>query len=273
MGSSFDIDSQYDLSGDDIRFYKENGYIKLKNVFDPDLLTFYREEITKQVQKLNTLTTPMDQRTTYEKAFLQIMNIWRKSEVVKSFVMGRRLARMATELMGTKGVRLYHDQALYKEAGGGITPWHADQYYWPMESNHTITAWVPLQDTPLEMGPLAFAPGSFKIETGRDVEISEESEAKIKHNLKNYPVQVSAFALGDVSFHSGWTFHRAGANTTDKPREVMTIIYIDRDMKLAEPKNKNQIKDWQDWCPGVQVGEVVSSSLNPIIYSQEFDGK
>ena len=39
---------------------------------------------------------------------------------------------IATELMQTDGARLYHDQALFKEAGGGITPWHADQYYWPL---------------------------------------------------------------------------------------------------------------------------------------------
>lgn len=33
---------------------------------------------------------------------------------------------------------------------------------------------------------------------------------------------------GDVSFHSGWTFHQAGANNTDKPREVFTIIFMVR---------------------------------------------
>ena len=59
-----------------------------------------------------------------------------------------------------RGVRMYHDQALYKEAGGGITPWHADQYYWPLETDKTITAWIPLQATPLEMGPLEFSAGS-----------------------------------------------------------------------------------------------------------------
>ena len=69
-----------------------------------------------------------------------------------------------------------------------------------------------------------------------------------------------------VSFHSGWTFHRAGGNNSDTMREVFTIIYTERDTVLAEPKNKNQIKDWDTWCPGVKVGEVVNSPLNPILY-------
>jgi Phytanoyl-CoA dioxygenase (PhyH) len=55
------------------------------------------------------------------------------------------------------GVRLYHDQALYKEAGGGPTPWHADQYYWPLTTDRVVTAWVPLQAVSADMGPLAFA--------------------------------------------------------------------------------------------------------------------
>ena len=44
-----------------------------------------------------------------------------------------------------EGVRVYHDQALNKEPGGGYTPWHCDGYYWPVKSEKIVTAWVPLQ--------------------------------------------------------------------------------------------------------------------------------
>lgn len=43
------------------------------------------------------------------------------------------------------------------ETGGGVTPWHADQYYWPLATDRSVTVWVPLQETPLPMGPLSFA--------------------------------------------------------------------------------------------------------------------
>jgi ectoine hydroxylase-related dioxygenase (phytanoyl-CoA dioxygenase family) len=266
--AQFDLDSPYPLTPEQIAFYRENGYVKLKNVLSPETVEHYRQIISSKVTELNTLHLPMEQRTVYEKAFLQIMNLWTKSEDVKTFAMGRRLGRIAAQLMGCRGVRMYHDQALYKEAGGGITPWHADQYYWPVDSNHTVTAWIPLQDTPLEMGPLAFAPGSYRIETGRDLEIGDESEQKIQRSLKSYPVHETPFELGEVSFHSGWTFHRAGANATDRPREVVTIIYVDQDIHLTEPKNKDQQNDRQRWCPGVEVGGVLDSPLNPIIYSE-----
>ena len=55
------------------------------------------------------------------------MNLWERDVDVRKFVFGTRLARIAAELMGVRGVRMYHDQALCKLPGGGPTPWHADQ--------------------------------------------------------------------------------------------------------------------------------------------------
>ena len=111
VAAALDIDSPYQLSPSQIAQFREQGFIKLKNVLSPEVLEHYGREITKQVLELNTLNIPMSQRNTYQKAFLQIMNLWTKSEIVKEFVFGKKLGRIATELMGTRGVRLYHDQA------------------------------------------------------------------------------------------------------------------------------------------------------------------
>jgi len=165
-------------------------------------------------------------------------------------------------------VRLYHDQALYKEPSGGVTPWHADQFYWPLDTPNTCTVWVPLQATPMEMGPLAFSAGSHHVPLGRDLEISDESEAKIGKALakQNFPLDEAPFELGEVSYHYGWTFHRAGSNRSPSPRRVMTIIYMDQEARLHKPQNKNQVNDWETWLPGVQLGEVCASPINPVLY-------
>jgi ectoine hydroxylase-related dioxygenase (phytanoyl-CoA dioxygenase family) len=264
-----ELDAPFALTAGQIDFYRENGYVKLKHVLPADVLEHYRRAISERVAELSADTLPMEHRTTYGKAFLQIMNLWTKSEAVKEFVFGKRLARIAAELVGSTGVRLYHDQALYKEASGGITPWHADQYYWPVSSDKMVTAWVPLQSTPLEMGPLAFCERSHRFQIGRDLEISDESELTLKQALNSFHMEESEFDLGDASFHAGWTFHRAGVNSTPRPREVMTMIYMDEHMKLIAPKNKNHVADTERWCPGVQVGETIASPLNPIIYSTD----
>lgn len=210
----------------------------------------------------------MEERDTYGKAFLQIMNIWTRSASVKEIVFSKRLAKIATDLMEVDGVRMYHDQALFKEPGGGHTPWHADQYYWPLSNDNTVTAWIPLQETGLELGPLEFSAKSQQLQEGRTLKISDDSEAVIqkKLTLHDFKKIVEPFDMGEVSFHGGWVFHRAGANDTNIMRRVMTIIYMDKDMRLKEPANENQQADWDTWCPGAKIGEVINTPINPILY-------
>jgi len=264
------LDTPYALSQDQIDFYVKYQYIKLKQVFDVDTLQFFNEHISAQVDKMNQVTTALEDRTTYGKAFLQLFNLWTENELVKSLVFSKRIAKIAADLMQVDGVRLYHDQALFKEAGGGITPWHADQYYWPLSSDKTVTAWIPLQKTPLEMGPLEFSAGSHAIVEGRELEIGDQSEEVLQKKLRVTDFQhiIEPFDVGEVSFHSGWVFHRAGANRTNEMRKVMTIIYMDRDMVLKNPDNINQQNDWETWCPGAKIGEIINTPLNPILYSK-----
>ncbi len=262
-----ELHDPFKLTAAQIQHFRTQGFVKLKHVLSPQLLDYYGQAITSKVLELNTLTKPMSQRSTYERAFLQVMNLWTKSEAVAEFVFSRRLARLAADLMGVKGIRLYHDQALYKEASGGITPWHADQFYWPLSSPNTCTVWVPLQATPLEMGPLAFAAGSQTMDFGRDLEISDESEQRLQAALKQaaFPINETAFDLGEVSFHSGWNYHHAGANQSSQPRKVMTIIYMEDGIHLTEPRNRAQASDWRTWMPGAKIGEPVATELNPVL--------
>jgi hypothetical protein len=37
-------------------------------------------------------------------------------------------------------------------------------------------------------------------------------------------------------------------------------------MILSEPANENQMADWETWCPGAKIGEVIDSPLNPILF-------
>jgi ectoine hydroxylase-related dioxygenase (phytanoyl-CoA dioxygenase family) len=263
-----ELNAAYSISPEQIRYYREKGFVKLKDVLSAEVLAYYGEIITDWVFKLNKLTKPMEQRTTYEKAFLQVMNLWRENEEIKEFVFSKRLARIATELMGVGGVRLYHDQALYKEPAGGITPWHADQFYWPLSNANTVTVWVPLQPVPMQMGPLAFAEASQHVEIGRDKEISDESEALLAEALTQFTMQESAFDLGEVSYHSGWTYHRAGSNVSGKARKVMTVIYMDKDIRIVEPTNTPRTNDWKAWLDSKPIGSIADGSLNPVLFEK-----
>jgi ectoine hydroxylase-related dioxygenase (phytanoyl-CoA dioxygenase family) len=258
----------FTLTASQIASYRRDGFIKLKDVLDAATLAHYGAAITAYVAAKAKDIQPLAERGTYGKAFQQISNIWPHDEVVREFVFAPRLARIAAELMEVRGVRMYHDQALFKEPGGGFTPWHADQQYWPLPTAKCVTAWIPLQATPVEMGPLQFAIGSQRCAFGRDLAISDESERLIAGNLRDLPKDETPYDLGEVSFHAGWSFHRAGPNNTATMRGVMTVIYMDIDMQLASPRNPNQEGDARVWCPGVEVGQVIDSPLNPVMWER-----
>lgn len=266
------LDEPYPLTEDQISRFRTDGFIRLSNVLDEATIAHYLPHIRRVTYEHNpNKNKPLDERDTYGKAFIQVTNLWTKDETVKQFAFNRRLAQIATELLGTGGVRMWHDQALFKEPSGGFTPWHVDQQYWPMATELSVTAWIPLQSVPLEMGPLCFGKGSHQKHIARDMDISDESEKHIEREVTRQKIEdvQEPFALGAVSFHFGWTLHRAGPNTTNTPREVFTIIYMDSQMRLAEPKNSYQQADWEAFTPSTRPGEVMDDPLNPVLFARD----
>ena len=247
--------------------FDRDGFAHLSGVLSPQTIARYEPTITSEVIRLNTQHLPLAERDTFDRAFVHVTNLWRENETVRQLVFSPRLAGIAARLLGVRAVRLYHDQALYKEPGGGITPWHADQYYWPLSSDRTVTVWLPLQHTPLDMGPLAFARGSNHLSFGRDLPICDESEQQLRQALEaqGHDHIAEPFTLGDASFHRGWTFHHAGPNQAAVPRRVMTVIYMDAEIRVTQPANAAQIRDLE-WMPGAGIGQVPDTPLNPVLF-------
>lgn len=253
---------------ENINEFQEKGHTLVEQVLSADEIAVYRPVIVNAAEKYNTEKRKMEERDTYGKAFLQVMNLWRSDEDVKKFVLSKRLAKIAADLMGVKNVRIYHDQALFKEAGGGPTPWHQDQYYWPIDTDNTITLWMPLMDIDADMGMLTFASGSFKKGAIFDFEISDESESAFDDYVykEKFPIsRAQTMKAGDATFHRGFTIHHAPGNNSDKMREVMTIIYVADGARVSQPKHQWQRNDHAKWLMGKPVGELIDSALNPKI--------
>ena len=262
------LDSEYILTPDQIAEYQRNGHVLLRGLLTPEEVSAYREAILDAVSVLNREARPLEERDTYGKAFLQIMNLWVKDAKVSGLVLSRRLGKVAAQLMGTTGARLYHDQALFKEPQGGPTPWHQDQHYWPLDTNDTITMWMPLVDADTSMGTMRFASGSHTIGYLGDMPISDESEAKFDAFIRDRGFKVvesGAMRAGDATFHSGWTLHGAPGNTSARMREVMTVIYFPDGTRVGPVDNDNRRADLNAWLPGLMPGDLAASELNPLI--------
>jgi ectoine hydroxylase-related dioxygenase (phytanoyl-CoA dioxygenase family) len=165
-------------------------------------------------------------------------------------------------------VRLYHDQALFKEPGGGYTPWHQDAMYWPLDGSRCLTMWMPLVDITPAHGGLAFASGSHVDGPLSDIGISDASEEHFDRLLPDRGLVVDepvAMRAGDASFHSGWTVHKALGNTSTQMREVMTVIWFADGLSVLEPANPAQAHDLASWLPGLTPGDLAASDVNPVL--------
>lgn len=263
------LDNFKTINEHQLQEFRKNGNVLIHDILSADEISIYREVINTAAYKYNTEKRALEERDTYGKAFLQIMNLWEVDVAVKKFTLAKRFAKIAADLLGVENVRLYHDQALYKEPGGGLTPWHQDQYYWPLDTNNTITMWMPLIDITEEMGMLTFASGSQSVGFAENIAISDESESKLERLIKDKGFAITRpqfMRAGDATFHYGWTLHSAPGNSMkDITREVMTIIYFADGAHVTKPKNKHQEADRQRWLQGTEPGHPAASSINPLI--------
>jgi ectoine hydroxylase-related dioxygenase (phytanoyl-CoA dioxygenase family) len=261
-----DLATDHPIDDAAVQRFTAEGHTLVRGLATPEEVAAYRRVISDATLRASTESRPLEERDTYGKAFLQVPNLWRQDDGVARFVTAARFARVAARLLGVEHVRLYHDQALYKEAGGGRTPWHQDALYWPFDTDATITMWMPLVDVAEDMGGLSFASGSHRRRALGEHVISDASDDFFTDLLAQgeFPVaEPGPLPAGDATFHLGWTLHRARPNTSAVMREVMTVIYVADGVTVAEPANRDQAADLATWLPGHSPGDPVSGEFNP----------
>ncbi len=252
--------------------FQRDGHVCIDALASATEVAAYRPHIDRAAEQLRYDRRPLAERETYGRAFIQSMNLWRRDAAVAHFTLSRRFARVAAELMGVNGVRLYHDQALYKEPGGGFTPWHQDQTYWPLATTHTITMWMPLVDIPPQVGSMRFVSGSQRFGDLGMAGIGDDSQAYFEALIKARGFAVhthGALRAGDATFHAGWTVHGAAGNPSTTLRSVMTVIYFADRTRIATPANDAQRADLKVWLADLAPGALAEGSKNPLLWRRD----
>lgn len=264
------FEDSYSLTNDQIERYRRDGHILLKGVASRQEIEAYRPMIRNVVEDVAKSKDSQGRIEDYTSLFVQVTNVWRQNEALKRFVFAKRFAKIAADLMQVEGVRLYHDQALFKPVGGKPTPWHQDQVYWALDTEHTITMWMPIVDVTREMGSMTFATGSHRDGQLGDLAISDDAQTFFEKLIaeKKYPLFSFEASAGDATFHSGLLIHSAHANQSSRAREVITIIYYADGTRILPPDNKYRQVDMEVFHPGQKPGEVAASALNPLLYKK-----
>jgi ectoine hydroxylase-related dioxygenase (phytanoyl-CoA dioxygenase family) len=248
--------------------FRVNGHLLIRGVLTREETGVYRQHVLETAKRQSREKRKTPERGLYGRAFGQRLNLWRLDDGVRQVVLSARLAKIATELLGVPRVRLYHDHALLKEAGGRATYWHQDQYYWPLDTTETLSMAVALTEQTIEMGMFVFASGSHRFGTIIDPKLSSEPDGAYRKFIRehHFPLcRAAAMQPGDSVWFYGNTVHYSTANLSEKRREMMSITYMADGARIVQPRHPAQAYELSSSLGGLAPGKPAASESNPLI--------
>jgi len=248
-----------------IEQFRRDGFVVIDHLLTDDEVEKFGAAVDRAVaDRKRGDARALGEKSLYEQSFTQCMNLWEDNPEVLPLTFHPKISETAATLIGVPRLRLWHDQALYKDAGGRYTEPHQDQPYWPMDEIDTLSAWITFDGSTRENGCMAYVPGSHLVGVKKFVNIfTADEKVKILEEPKIAaiaPVYVEV-PRGAVAFHHGLTVHLAGANRSTRTRRVHTMIYFRDGATRTKPYAHPSVDR-----PGIKVGEAIDSELTPIVW-------
>jgi ectoine hydroxylase-related dioxygenase (phytanoyl-CoA dioxygenase family) len=254
-----------------VKQYQDNGFIVIEDFLSAKELATWREvtedAVRQRLLERNGLTNQKNPDSYYAQVFTQCVRLADTHAGMAELMLDERLGEMAGALAGVDGIRIWHDQALFKPPYGNPTAWHLDNPYWSFYSRDAISIWVALDDATLANGCLWYIPGTHKLARYDNVGIGHN----IRDLFKVYPewAQMEAVAAparaGSAVFNNGRVAHGAGANMTPRPRRAMTCAYMPDGSTFNG--QQNVLRD--DYFKSLKQGDAICDDTQaPLIWRQ-----
>jgi ectoine hydroxylase-related dioxygenase (phytanoyl-CoA dioxygenase family) len=225
---------EFRLTKEQVGFFRENGWLAGVPMLDDNQIQSLRRELTS----LADLNHPgheffyefhSNESDNPEKILFHALGAWRITPGFHDVLWNPRFLAAASQLLGNKPVRFWHDQLFWKPARqGGVVAWHQDYSYWTRTKpiSH-LTCWCGLDDSTVENGCVQYVPGSHKwglLEkpqlAGDLMGIMDYLTLEQQEQFKPIPAEVKA---GQSIFHHPLTLHGSGENKSSLPRRAFVI--------------------------------------------------
>lgn len=265
--------NQYRLSKEQIDFFHANGYLAGVKMLDE-----------KQIERLqNELATLADTNHPGHELFYEFhsnestdpstilfhaLGAWRITPGFHDVLWNPRFLIAASQLLGDKSVRFWHDQLFWKPAKtGGVVAWHQDYSYWTRTKPIAhLTCWCGLDDSTKENGCVQYIPGSHhwgllpKTALAGDINgINDFLNEEQRHQFAN--PQFAEVKAGEAIFHHPLTLHGSGENKSTKPRRAFVINVF------ADGVNSDTDDELLAGVPPVARGNKMEGQFFPLLYS------
>lgn len=265
-------------SANDIVFFQQNGYWLSPKLFDDEELGAFRKHHAAVVAgQYETKRPPLNREPEPGDVsrLVQVNNAYWTDATLAQLVLHPLIGKIAARLAGVKGIRLWHDQLLYKppQSGkAGNIGWHQDRGYWLwLDNDNAITAWVALEDVNEENGCMEVVPGSHRWGLlGEDHFYQQDIEQQTKRieekTGQKFTTASCVLPAGCVSFHHCLTVHGSRANMSNRPRISIAIHLIPDGTRykadtVSEDHSSNTLRQPKD-------GDTYAGPYFPVLYRE-----
>ena len=232
-----------------IDFYQEKGVVKLNNIIDEIWLNELNVGIKKNFLSPSKYKCVYEKNDNNEELFYDDYCNWNRIAEYKNFLFNSGIANIASQLINSKKINLFHEHVLIKEPGANKkTPWHQDQSYYCIEGKQNVSFWIPLdkilKDTCPEFIATShkwtqkFLPTKFIGNDYNHVDKEFEKIPNIENNRNKYDILSYDLNPGDVIAFNFATVHGAPGNKNKNQRRAFSARFTGDDARYIKRKGE-----------------------------------
>jgi hypothetical protein len=265
----------YKLSEEDIAFFNEHGYlsnIKILEEWQVDALNEQLALIADPAHPANDLFCEFNSNESSDpdRVLFHALGAWRVSEVFHDVLWNPAFLMPASQLLGKKAVRFWHDQLFCKPAQhGGVVAWHQDYSYWtrtiPMQH---LTCWTGLDDATTANGCLYYVPKSHRWGLLEKPQLAGSMEGLIdfltedqKKEFKPVPIEMKK---GYASFHHPLLVHGSYENKSHRSRRAFVLNVV------ADGTVSDSNQELLSGVPVVPKGHQLNGKFFPLLFDEKW---
>ncbi len=262
---------QYKLTDEQIAFFHKNGYlanIKLLKEWQVDQLNEELAAIAEPSHPGHSLFYEFHSNESADPnaVLFHSLGHWRITPGFHDVLWNPAFVMAASQLLGEKSVRFWHDQLFCKPAHhGGVVAWHQDYSYWTRtQPIQHLTCWTGLDDASVDNGCLYYVPGSHrwglldKPELAGDMEgLMQYLTEKQKAEFKPVPIEMKK---GYGTFHHPLMVHGSYANKSTRSRRAFVLNVF------ADGTRSNTDEALLNGVPAVTTGNEMEGQFFPLLY-------
>ncbi|MEY3643325.1 MAG: hypothetical protein RLZZ207_19 [Bacteroidota bacterium] len=269
--TSSDQWDRYRLTKEQLDFFHENGYlagVQLLNDTQIRALDKALDEVMDPKHPLHGLFHEFHSNESSDPntVLFHSLGHWRIATAFHDAIWNPAFRMVASQLLGNRGVRFWHDQLFCKPAHhGGVVAWHQDYSYWTrtVEMQH-LTCWCGLDDATEENGCLQYVPGSHRWGLLEKPSLAGEMDGLMAMLSEEQKAQFAPVAIplkaGYAAFHHPLLVHGSYANYSPRSRKAFVVnVFADGTISDSDEPLLTGV-------PVIPKGEKMEGKFFPLIF-------